>query len=470
MKKICTFEFKGKKLIKRAPLNKYLNEDISIQSKDNQEISTNNCKHYYCQNLGKNKETNDIKKSIDFRMKGHKNIKNEKIEKIINLDSNENSLDENINEVIEILESDNKNLSNNLYKEIKLEENNDIITLSNNDEDDNNDGIKKINIISKQNIFKKDRINENNFKKNNFLNNNDEFHGINKKINNIEQLNNYKYQNYFKKIKNKNKYTDNYDKKNREKEIKGAIKRVDLSISDNKFRKKKYEKNSIQNNNISLSPELCLFYFLLEEYGIENVIDSIYDSEENKNKKKNLDLCLQVIKQIYGENKLIVMAVQAAIFIMKNDSNKIFIKNKINGLNNDKDKEDEYKNIDMNTHNSNIFENNIISEKNEKSISIISHYNRYKDKKIYKYRAGHLLGKLVIFYCFDKKCESIGIFNLETKSFRLKKAHNLKHSKHDYIINYDKNRDYIFEEMIEKNYCDCQIFKENQVMIVRYYN
>jgi hypothetical protein len=72
----------------------------------------------------------------------------------------------------------------------------------------------------------------------------------------------------------------------REKEIIDPIIRIDLSISDNKSKKKKFEKNNIKNKNIYLCPELCLFYFLVEEYGIENVIDSIYDYEENKNKKK----------------------------------------------------------------------------------------------------------------------------------------------------------------------------------------
>ena len=258
----------------------------------------------------------------------------------------------------------------------------------------------------------------------------------------------------------------------KEKEIIDPIRRIDLSITDNKSKKTKFEKNSIKNRNIYLSSELCLFYFLVEEYGIENVIDSIYDkSEGNKNQKNNLELCLQVIKQIYGENKLIVMAIQASIFIVKTNSNEIFLKKNNYGLiNQDKDEKDVYKSIDINSHYSRKFENKNICEKNEKSISIISHYNRYKDNKIYKYRIGHLLGKFVIFYCFDRKCESIGIFNLETKSFRLKKKHNLKHSKHDYIINYDKNQEYILKEMIEKNYCDCQIFKEDEVMIVRYYS
>ena len=476
MKKIKTIEFKEKKMIKRNSLNKYLNEElsnISIHSENNPEIGIIYHKHNYCQHLGINKQRTKIKKINDLK---HINNYNDEIEKIINLNSNENSIDGDVNEVIEI-EPDTKNLNNNLCKEIKLEENNDIILLSDNDDDDNNhDGIKKINIVRKIKYNKKYNINEINskdFQKKNKLNNNDEFNGINNKKNNInikQSNNNYKHHNYFKKIKNDNKYVDNYGKMKREKEIKDSIRIIDLSISDNKS-KKKFEKNNIKNKNIYLFPELCLFYFLVEEYGIENVIDSIYDYEENKNQKKNLDLCIQVIKQIYGENKLIVMAVQASIFIMKTDLNDIFLKKNIDGLiRQDKADEDENRKIDINTHNSNKFENKNISEKNEKSISIISHYNRYKDKKIYKYRVGHLLGKFVIFYCFDRKCESIGIFNLETKSFRLKKKHNLKHSRHDYIINYDKSQDYILEEMIEKNYCDCQIYKEDQVMIVRYYS
>lgn len=473
MKKIKTIEFKEKKMIKRSPLNKYL-----IHSENNPQIGNNRRKNNYCQNLGISNERNEIKKIIDISMKEH--IKNNN-EKIINLDSNENSIDEVENEVIEIIESETKNQNNNFCKKIKFEENNDIILLSNNDDndDENVNGIKKINFIRKKKANKKYSNNEINFKdlgKKNKINkilNNDEFHIMNKKINSINQPknNNYKHKYYFTKIKNENKY-NNYYKIQKEKEIIDPIRRIDLSITDNKSKKTKFEKNSIKNRNIYLSSELCLFYFLVEEYGIENVIDSIYDkSEGNKNQKNNLELCLQVIKQIYGENKLIVMAIQASIFIVKTNSNEIFLKKNNYGLiNQDKDEKDVYKSIDINSHYSRKFENKNICEKNEKSISIISHYNRYKDNKIYKYRIGHLLGKFVIFYCFDRKCESIGIFNLETKSFRLKKKHNLKHSKHDYIINYDKNQEYILKEMIEKNYCDCQIFKEDEVMIVRYYS
>ena len=122
-------------------------------------------------------------------MKEH--IKNNN-EKIINLDSNENSIDEVENEVIEIIESETKNQNNNFCKKIKFEENNDIILLSNNDDDDNNnDGIKKINIIRKIKGNKKYNINEINskdFQKKNKLNNNDDFNGINNKKNTINSL------------------------------------------------------------------------------------------------------------------------------------------------------------------------------------------------------------------------------------------------------------------------------------------
>ena len=448
-----------KKMIKRTSSKKYFNEELSIYSKDNKKIGIN---------INKNNNYQIRNKRKIYNLRNN----NDKIEKIINLNSNENSIDEDLNEVIEIIEPVKK--CDDLCQEIKFVENNNIILLSNNDDDDNKDeGIKKININKK--INEKDYINSKNIR---IKNNNDEFHDINKKINrfypnninkynNIQQFNNnYKHQNHFKKIKNVSKYI--YDKKKREKR-----RRRDLSITDSKLEKKimkknKLKKNNIQNNNIYLSPDFCLFYFLVEEYGIENVIDSIYESEKNKNSKNNIDICLQVIKHIYGENKLLAMVVQAVIFIMKNYSNKIFLKNNFNGFINQV--EDKNRNIDIKNDISNKFEKINISENNEKSISIISHYNRYKDKKIYKYRIGQLLGKFVIFYCFDRKCESIGIYNLENKSFKLKKKHNLRHSQHDYIINYSKIQDNIMEEMIEKNYCDCQIFKEDQVMIVRYYS
>jgi hypothetical protein len=138
MKKIKTIEFKEKKMIKRSPLNKYL-----IHSENNPQIGNNRRKNNYCQNLGISNERNEIKKIIDISMKEH--IKNNN-EKIINLDSNENSIDEVENEVIEIIESETKNQNNNLCKKIKFEENNDIILLSNNDDndDENKKGEKEI--------------------------------------------------------------------------------------------------------------------------------------------------------------------------------------------------------------------------------------------------------------------------------------------------------------------------------------
>ena len=191
MKKIRTIEFKEKKMIKRNSLNKYLNEElsnISIHSENNPEIGIIYHKHNNCQHLGINKQRTKIKKINDLK---HINNYNDEIEKIINLNSNENSIDGDVNEVIEI-EPDTKNLNNNLCKEIKLEENNDIILLSDNDDDDNNhDGIKKINIVRKIKYNKKYNINEINskdFQKKNKLNNNDEFNGINNKKNTINSL------------------------------------------------------------------------------------------------------------------------------------------------------------------------------------------------------------------------------------------------------------------------------------------
>ena len=48
------------------------------------------------------------------------------------------------------------------------------------------------------------------------------------------------------------------------------------------------------------------------------------------------------------------MAIQASLFIMKNDKNEIFLKKNSYGLiNRDKDEKYEYKKIDINAHNNN---------------------------------------------------------------------------------------------------------------------
>ena len=312
-----------------------------------------------------------------------------------------------------------------------------------------------------------------------------------------------------------------------------TISKIELS-SSSEYRPKSLNKFNIKNEDTSsikskykikyLRPELGMLYYFIEEYGIENVVDSIYKSE--KLPKNKLDSCIKGMKDMYGENKLIIMIIKSLIFFIKENLNDIFpdkkrafstkenkdnkynienddisdnislISNKNNqqikindslfeknNENNlieilDDDDNDIYMNKDNNdeiNENKNIkneknSENNDILERNEKVLSIESHYNKGIDGNIYKYEVGFLIGKLVVFHCYDNKCNSSGVFDLETKKFKIQKEHNLKYSEHNYINKYGKNIDSIFEEMINNNYLDCQIYKEGKSIIVRFYS
>lgn len=106
----------------------------------------------------------------------------------------------------------------------------------------------------------------------------------------------------------------------------------------------------------------------------------------------------------------------------------------------------------------------------KKTMSIGSHYNKTKDGKIYKYQVCRLDGKgNAIFKCYDDKCAGMGIYELESKKFLVTKEHNLNHSDHEYIINYDKDADNVFKDLIEMDKSDAQVFKENGERTVKIY-
>ena len=458
-----------------------------------------------------------------------KSKKNEEKIVSINLDESENILNED-EKIIEIAneEIDYKNIKKNNKNEIEREHYDfdgllkyQLSDDENDDEDieilfDNNNSLKteknNENYLYSQNDYSS---NKKNIQLPNFIDENDCIKS-NSDYQIGENFIEVNIKNRFNNILNKKREREEEEEKEKEKEKekKEEKQMPPKMISSNNYTKsrKKYKaksvvkKTNIINHNNSaknskrikyLNPELGMLYFLVEEYGIENVVDSIYKSEENP--KNKLDSCLQGIKQTYGENKLIIMVIQSIIYYMKNNNlyymfprkkafsskkNSKKIKDKFNLLNikesNKKsfnpveidDNENHKKISEVIGYQKRIDEDNefAFNDKIEKSISIESHYNRSKDGNIYKYQIGYLLGKLVIFHCFDNKCDSTGIFDLETKHFKMQKKHNLEYSKHDYIINYDKNSDTIFKEMIEKNYSDGQIFREGKVMIVRFYS
>ena len=63
----------------------------------------------------------------------------------------------------------------------------------------------------------------------------------------------------------------------------------------------------------------------------------------------------------------------------------------------------------------------------------------------------------------------MGIYEIESRKFSVSKKHSLKHGEHEYIINYDKDGDNVFKELIDKEKSEAQVFKENGERIVKYY-
>jgi len=109
-------------------------------------------------------------------------------------------------------------------------------------------------------------------------------------------------------------------------------------------------------------------------------------------------------------------------------------------------------------------------KKEKKNMSIGSHYHKDEEGHVYKYQVCKLDGQgNAIFKCYDDKCSGEGMYDLDTRIFKVSKKHNLKHEEHDYIISYDKSEDNIFKEMKNMNKNDAQVFKEANVRTVKIY-
>ena len=110
-------------------------------------------------------------------------------------------------------------------------------------------------------------------------------------------------------------------------------------------------------------------------------------------------------------------------------------------------------------------------KKEKKNMSIGSHYHKNEeDGMLYKYQVYKLDGQgNAVFKCYDDKCASEGIYELDSRKFIVTVKHNLEHKKHDYINNCDKNDDNVFKEMINLNKNDAQVFKEGNERSVKLY-
>ena len=110
------------------------------------------------------------------------------------------------------------------------------------------------------------------------------------------------------------------------------------------------------------------------------------------------------------------------------------------------------------------------NKNDKKATSIGSHYHKTEGGEIYKYQVTVLDGKgNAIFKCYDDKCSGMAIYELDSRNFKETKKHNLKHSEHEYIMNYDKNGDVVFKDLIESEKSNAQVFKEDGERTVKFY-
>ena len=291
----------------------------------------------------------------------------------------------------------------------------------------------------------------------------------------------------------------------------------DLFDTKMEIEEKKSKKNLV-------TPELAVLEQLVNEYGLERVLDSLCNSKSNH--KNKLDSCIQGLKDSCLDNKInfIVCKMIFSYFESKfNEQEKKFLEKKratsvnkftpkkivrtnskkstskspirdtksifsvmdqceggspikIDEEENQESKKNENNEKKINSLEKNKSKNiaNVSNEEEKKTdkkmMSIGSHYNKNEEGEIFKYQVASLDGKgNAIFKCYDDKCCGMGTYELETRKFEVTKKHNLKNAEHEYIFNNEKDGDDIIKQLIDKNKSNAQVFKENGERIVRYY-
>ena len=272
-----------------------------------------------------------------------------------------------------------------------------------------------------------------------------------------------------------------------------------MDIDDYNSKKKKFA-----------TPELAILNHLIQQYGFEKVLDTL--CKPNLDSKIKIDSCLQGLKDSCTNEKLPILLVKMLFSYFESKFNdKITIQEKKRSTS--AKKSNTLKNYIENSEKSPKFQINEapnlfsmldsveggtpiqiediqeIKDKNDKNelkklknkaikspikeeevTSIGSHYNKSEEGEIFKYQISSLDGKgKAIFKCYDDKCNAMGIYELESMKFSMTKKHNLKHAEHEYIMNYDKEGDTVFKELIESEKSDAQVFKENGERVVKFY-
>lgn len=291
---------------------------------------------------------------------------------------------------------------------------------------------------------------------------------------------------------------------------------ISIKLSDNETDEKfidteeQYNKTDIKNNikallskkrrrqnapkKINIGLEFKLFYKLVEKYGIDKVLTSLSNTENNFSEKE-IDRIINKINDTCGKEKFINNIIKTYFFLLKDYmNNNPEIKNALIEKNNNFDQQrilpkntkidNNQTMLDFQFNINNIIEiplnkeemkekeydDNNTNNNKEYKLSLESHYKKNLDGNIYKYKILYLLGKLAIFKCSDKDCNGDGIFDLETKKFQEQQKHSKKYTEHDFIIKRDLENEIIFKEMnINSKYVDAQILFEDNTKIVRFY-
>ena len=74
-----------------------------------------------------------------------------------------------------------------------------------------------------------------------------------------------------------------------------------------------------------------------------------------------------------------------------------------------------------------------------------------------------------LFKCYDDKCSSEGMYDIDSRKFSVIMKHSLKYEEHDYIIGNENNEDNVCKEMYNLKKNDAQVYKEGNERSVKLY-
>lgn len=312
--------------------------------------------------------------------------------------------------------------------------------------------------------------------------------------------------------------------KNKDEKVKSKTPFKNIAKKNIQTNNSKMDIDDIKPNKKCATPELAVLNHLILEYGFEKVLDSL--CKPKLDPKIKIDSCLQSLQESCTNEKLPFLLVKMLFSYFQSKFNEKTKKpakkrstsvKKINSLkniiencdnsdskiqNNDtksifsmmdhvedntnpiqieeeeiqekkeksRDKKKEIKSVDNMKNKTNKISPIEENKNDKKATSIGSHYHKTEGGEIYKYQVTVLDGKgNAIFKCYDDKCSGMAIYELDSRNFKETKKHNLKHSEHEYIMNYDKNGDVVFKDLIESEKSNAQVFKEDGERTVKFY-